>query len=95
MEVIEMRKKILSLILLVTVCISGCGLSSSKGSSAGGSGVKILFTYSQEEGNAFRDTLAEGAQEYAASVGAVVDCDYAENSLEKMPSSAFLPLQKI
>ena len=44
-----MRKKILSLILLVTVCISGCGLSSSKGSSSGGGGVKILFTYSQEE----------------------------------------------
>ncbi|SOB98279.1 sugar ABC transporter substrate-binding protein [Pseudobutyrivibrio ruminis] len=82
-----MRKKILSLILLVTVCISGCGLSSSKGSSSGGGGVKILFTYSQEEGNAFRDTLAEGAQEYAESVGAVVECDYAENSLEKQIES--------
>ena len=79
-----MRKKILSIILLVTLSISGCGLSSSKGSSSTitGNGVKILFTYSQEEGNAFRDTLAEGAQEYASSVGAVVDCVYPENSLE-------------
>lgn len=79
-----MRKRLLSLILLITLSISGCGLSSSKeSSSSGGSGVKIMFTYSQEDGNAFRDTLAQGAQEYAASVGSTVDCVYPEHSLEK------------
>ncbi|SFB38121.1 inositol transport system substrate-binding protein [Acetitomaculum ruminis DSM 5522] len=78
-----MKKTILSIILLLTVCISGCGFSSSKKSSSASDGVKIMFTYSQEEGNAFRDTLAEGAQEYASSVGAVVECAYAEHSLEK------------
>lgn len=77
-----MRRKILALMLLVTMSISGCGLSSSKNTSSGGNGVKVLFTYSQEEGNTFRDTLAEGAKEYAASVGATVECVYPENSLD-------------
>lgn len=78
-----MRKRILPLIVASAVFISGCGLTSSGGGSTSGNGVKIMFTYSQEDGNAFRDTLAEGAQEYAASVGAVVECAYAEHSLEK------------
>ncbi|MBE5906413.1 MAG: sugar ABC transporter substrate-binding protein [Lachnospiraceae bacterium] len=79
-----MKKTILwVIILLLTVCISGCGFSSSKKSSSAGDGVKIMFTYSQEEGNAFRDMLAEGAQEYASSVGAVVECAYAKHSLEE------------
>ena len=82
-----MRKIILSLMLIFVVSISGCGFSSSKGASSGGSGVKIMFSYSQEEGNAFRDTLAQGAQEYAASVGASVECEYAEHSLDKQIES--------
>lgn len=77
-----MRKKILSLLLTTSILLSGCGLTSSSSKSADGNGIKILFTYSQEEGNAFRDTLAEGAQEYASSVGATVDCVHPENSLE-------------
>lgn len=78
----KMRKGSLAVsICLMTAALAGCGGETSGAAAA--DGVKILYTYSVEEGNTFRDVLAESAQAYADSVGATIDFSYAEGDLEK------------
>lgn len=85
-----MKSRLLAGILVGAFSIgllSGCGDTASSGSgSDAASGVKILFTYSVESGNAFRDTLAESATVYAQSVGSTVDIALAGDSLEQQVS---------
>ena len=86
-------KKIIAGICLVTMTLTGCS-NSKNNSSTAGSGVKILYTYSPEEGNTFRDELAQSAKEYADSVGATIDFAYAGDDLETQVNDIDTAAQK-
>lgn len=86
-------KKIIAGICLVTMTLTGCS-NSKNNSSTAGSGVKILYTYSVEEGNTFRDVLAQSAKEYADSVGATIDFAYAGKDLETQVNDIDTAAQK-
>ena len=74
-----MRKKIIYLLLMVvmTIVLAACGDSMSQS----GDQIKILYSYSVEVGNTFRDTLAESVLAHAESVGVQVDIVH-PNSIE-------------
>ncbi|MBE6070413.1 MAG: sugar ABC transporter substrate-binding protein [Clostridium butyricum] len=75
-------KKVISYLIIVimtTLFFTGC---KSEGSSSK-KNVKILFSYTKEVNNEFRDILAENAISYAKSVGSEVVIEEAEGSIEK------------
>lgn len=77
-----MRKGISYLlsIIIVSLCFTGCG--NGKSNASNGKGIKILFSYTEEDDNSFRDTLSENAKSYADSVGAILDVQDPEGSIE-------------
>lgn len=74
----------------LALMLSGCGEDNAENTGD----IRILYTYSVEEGNTFRDVLAESAQEYAASAGVTIDFVLAEGDLEKQVNDIDTAAQK-
>lgn len=65
--------------LIAMFSLTSCGKRDQNGSS---NGTKILFTYSEQEGNEFRTNLAEAAKSYAESQGARLEIEQSNHSVE-------------
>lgn len=80
-----MKKKMSFLLCICIMLISfvGCSSNAVSTSSSSGKSVKILLSFTKEENNTFRDTLAEGASSYAKSVGADLNIEDPQGSIEK------------
>lgn len=76
-----MKKLISYLIIAImtTLFFTGCKSDNSLSKK----NVKILFSYTKEVNNEFRDTLAKNASTYAKSVGSEVVIEEPEGSIEK------------
>lgn len=77
-----MKKKISLLLvsILVLTLFTGCKKTNSNSSSS--KDIKILLSYTKEKNNTFRDVLGENAKAYAESVGAQLDIQNPEGSIE-------------
>lgn len=77
-----MKKILIGLLtaLLFTMTISGCG---SKSAGSSGSTKIYLTMYNEAKPGSFRGSLVEAAGNRASAVGASLDVEFAENSIEK------------
>ncbi|MBO4506413.1 MAG: sugar ABC transporter substrate-binding protein [Lachnospiraceae bacterium] len=75
----RMLRILLSIMLLGAMMCTACGSSASGGKNK----VKIYLTmYNMAKAGSFRGSLVEAAQNRATSLGATLDVEYADNSIE-------------
>lgn len=67
------------IVIMTALFFTGC----QSGNLSSKTNIKILFSYTKEVGNNFRDILAENASTYAKSVGSEVVIEESEGSIEK------------